>query len=585
MRKTVLLLLSVVLGIAIMIMPLCSVADSEKAINWGMDKNGVLTFSGEGIIKARSWSVMNPYDVKEIRIGDGITTIEGDTFSDCFHVKTVSLGKDVQLDNYAFGHLVPKEIQTVVLNGTKEFNAKAFCGGSVRNVVLNGDCPFKTEKDLLLSEDGKTVLFYFGSAKNLVIPEGIETIGAGAFYFSTVNQVVFPKSLKKIEEHAFYGSFYLTGISFLGESVDLSGSRQAFSDCSQLKTVSLPSSETISSSMFLRDTSLTDVMISEGTKIIEKEAFNGCGCLESVFIPNSVTEIDETAFPFGSAQFIIKCNEGSYAEKIAKEKGVACQLVKSVESIVLTEETLTLNKGKAGTLKAEVSPQDATNRKIEWVSSDETVATVKDGKIQAKGIGVCDIICKATDGGGARSVCRVSVIQMVQSFQIKEKKLSLPYGGTHKTEVTFKPGDATNTVLEWTASDNSICTVDKDGTVTAVGAGDCEITASTTDGSQKTVKISVHVSVFEAPELNIDVTEKGEMVIPIGCHGIEVTDIAVKTSKNTFFTGHLDTDGFHITPTARGNASVTLTNQKNKKDTLKLNIRVTEEAISAGNPD
>lgn len=69
-------------------------------------------------------------------------------------------------------------------------------------------------------------------------------------------------------------------------------------------------------------------------------------------------------------------------------------------SIIVDNTVLTfnLNTGKkTATIKAKVSPNNATNKKVTWVSSDPNVATVSDGVVTAKKPGTVTITAKTSN--------------------------------------------------------------------------------------------------------------------------------------------------------------------------------------------
>ena len=83
---------------------------------------------------------------------------------------------------------------------------------------------------------------------------------------------------------------------FLGEGVTSIEDR-AFYNCTSLTSVTIPSSVTsIGSSAFYNCTSLTSVTIPEGVTSIGSYAFEGCRGLTSVTIPEGVTSIGSSAF-------------------------------------------------------------------------------------------------------------------------------------------------------------------------------------------------------------------------------------------------------------------------------------------------
>ena len=68
-----------------------------------------------------------------------------------------------------------------------------------------------------------------------------------------------------------------------------------------------------------------------------------------------------------------------------------------VTDISLGEEKISVPVGTTVTVKAVIKPKNATNKKIEWSSSDKSVATVTKGKIKGVGQGTAVITAKATD--------------------------------------------------------------------------------------------------------------------------------------------------------------------------------------------
>lgn len=105
----------------------------------------------------------------------------------------------------------------------------------------------------------------------------------------------------------------------------------------------------------------------------------------------------------GSTEIIAK--SGNFTDK--------CQVsvVVSASSVILDQTDLTLSPGETATLTAKVLPEDSTDR-LEWSSSDETVAMVKDGEVTAVAEGEATISAKAGEKTATCSV-RVSNMQAV----------------------------------------------------------------------------------------------------------------------------------------------------------------------------
>lgn len=85
--------------------------------------------------------------------------------------------------------------------------------------------------------------------------------------------------------------------------------------------------------------------------------------------------------------------------------------VVKVSGITLNPDiSLEIKEGSSYTIKATVSPSNATNSSVKWVSSSPDVATVDDnGNVTALKAGSTTITCTAVDGSGVSASCPVTV--------------------------------------------------------------------------------------------------------------------------------------------------------------------------------
>ena len=79
-----------------------------------------------------------------------------------------------------------------------------------------------------------------------------------------------------------------------------------------------------------------------------------------------------------------------------------------VSKVTLNKKKLTLEIGKTETLTHKVIPTNATNTNVTWTSSNNSVATVSNGKVTAKKAGTSTITVK-TDDGEKTATCKVTV--------------------------------------------------------------------------------------------------------------------------------------------------------------------------------
>ena len=163
--------------------------------------------------------------------------------------------------------------------------------------------------------------------------------------------------------------------------------------------------------------------------------------------------------------------------------------------------SLELNGEATKALGAKMTPEDATDVKLAYVSSDESVATVDEsGNVTAVGVGECtitttivaDTTATAEDAGvdsemlvvpeNAKAETKVTVGKVIESITLDSNEGVLTVGNTHTIKATVFPEDATDKAVTWKSSDESIATVDAEGNVTAKDTGNVTIMAVNSDG-------------------------------------------------------------------------------------------------------
>jgi uncharacterized protein YjdB len=158
-----------------------------------------------------------------------------------------------------------------------------------------------------------------------------------------------------------------------------------------------------------------------------------------------------------------------------------------VESIVFAEEELQVTVGDTLQLQVTVSPENATNKKLEWSSDDPAIVGVDDsGQIVAKAAGSVYVYAASTDRSGAYSYIWINVSEPIilpDSIRISGPA-QLQLGQSAALSVSFLPENASNQTVYWASSDEGIAVVNTSGRVTALSPGTVTITAtSRADGS------------------------------------------------------------------------------------------------------
>ena len=153
-----------------------------------------------------------------------------------------------------------------------------------------------------------------------------------------------------------------------------------------------------------------------------------------------------------------------------------------------------LNDGNEATVEATVSPADATDVKVSYASTDEAVATVdKDGRVQVLQPGECDIVTTLTQEGKkvVEKKTHIKAFYEVEGITLDKTEGILTAGNTVTLNATVLPEEiADETIVTWTSSDEKVATVDENGKVTAIAAGEATITANAGEKST-TYKLTV----------------------------------------------------------------------------------------------
>ena len=132
--------------------------------------------------------------------------------------------------------------------------------------------------------------------------------------------------------------------------------------------------------------------------------------------------------------------------------------------------------------------------KVNWDSSDHSVATVNAGTVSAKSAGTA--VITASLENGEQATCNVTVTdKLINVITLDVKNARIEAGKTIQLTASYAPADASKTDLSWKSSDEGVAKVDENGYVTGIGEG----TATITCQSENDVEASCTVSVGPAP--------------------------------------------------------------------------------------
>lgn len=234
----------------------------------------------------------------------------------------------------------------------------------------------------------------------------------------------------------------------------------------------------------------------------------------------SVARVDNygsvLALKDGVATITVKTKDGGFTDscEVTVGNGGVPQTVK-VTYVDITNNSLFLNAGETTQLNVVVKPENATNKKIEYSTTNANVATVDaNGLVKAVGEGRAYIYAKSADGpsDSVYVYVRKSVTPQppkevkVTNVSVDRRYLTLEEGENYTLTATVSPADATNKTVNYSSSDSRVATVDANGNITAVKAGSAYIYAKSVDGPYAYSYVTVKAKETPQPPAEVKVT-------------------------------------------------------------------------------
>ena len=232
--------------------------------------------------------------LRSITIPNSVTNIGKRAFEECKGLKSISIPEGVKkIGDQVFVNCTNLESITIPSSVTEfGYQLCGRCPALTTIVVMDGNEKYDSRDgcNAIIETTTNTML---AACSNTKIPSSVTAIVDAFSGCSSLKSISIPSSVTEIGEHAFSYCTALTSIS-IPNGVTKIG-RYAFRGCSGLTSVSIPNSVTIiEEDAFYDCTGLTSVDIPKGVTNIT--GFGGCTGLTSITIPNSVTSIGAGAF-------------------------------------------------------------------------------------------------------------------------------------------------------------------------------------------------------------------------------------------------------------------------------------------------
>lgn len=226
----------------------------------------------------------------------------------------------------------------------------------------------------------------------------------------------------------------------------------------------------------------------------------------SAEVDYSFTMFDRSTGEMLYPELISAILRGTFVEN----KGGLGAIAKPAEIIAVTEFTLdaekvTLQAGETVKVAVAAATPEKNNDVIVWKTADDSVATVYNGLIQAKGIGVTTVTAYSFEGKAEKTVEVVVTAaaseKPVTKIGVTTGVVSLVQGQKADLGATMTPED-TDAFLSYVSTNEDVFTVNDQGIVTGTGTGTAYAIITASTGLTKSVKVKV-TGVADSGELRV----------------------------------------------------------------------------------
>ena len=462
--------------------------------------------------------------LNRVEIPDSVLHINEFAFYYCKNLKSVKMSRRLtSIGEYAFGYC--GKIYSIVLPETLTthgFSEFAYCAG-LKYILFEAD-PSNLERSSMFFDatgieciriakvdEAALNILYNGSQNVNVITDATEISEATSYNGSVVYSHVKRNDEQRLDNLYYDGewnqaTFWIDGMvlqmepvlsaqvlqapaqslidqylpdgaKFIGWDIDGDG-----------KADKLPATLTADLNAYaVYDTPIQSVSLPESAEVEEGYTKK----LTVTYAPEEYSH-DDTLLWSSSDETVATVTEDGTVKGIAQGEAVITAALKEDPSIKaectvtvtqvkygikLSEYQKELNVGETYQIPAEiVVPKDDTDT-TEWISSDESVATVSEnGEVTAAAPGETDI--RIRHGSIDEAHYTVRVYAPLQSIAFKETIEQMNVGDEKKLQITYDPVNTSDDKsVTWISTDRSVLSVNADGTVTAKGPGHAKIIA------------------------------------------------------------------------------------------------------------
>lgn len=367
-----------------------------------------------------------------------VSSIGEYAFSSCSNMSSVVIPNSVtSIGKWAFEFCrgitsieIPASVITIAVN--------PFSGCSSLNSikVQSGNPKFDSRNNCnaIIETNSNTLIT---GCKNTIIPYGITTIGEDSFSSC--------KNMKNIS---------------IPNSVTSIG-RWAFGVCTSLESIEIPNSVlSIGEAAFIECSSLTDVVIPNSVVSIGNAAFKYCYALRRVEISNSVITIGSNVFS--------SCNYLSSISIAGEGEWHSCNLSSASNSSL----KLFINSQISSVKGMQLKPSHVYCYSMTPPECDEISFTSYSGTLHVPATSLAAYFT-APFWSNFTNIVGDAVEPYIT---INQNSIEVQLNNQYSLSANISPADAYPQIVTWRTTNPAVATV-RNGTVTAVGIGECDIIA------------------------------------------------------------------------------------------------------------
>lgn len=341
-----------------------------------------------------------------------------------------------------------------------------------------------------------------------------------------------------------------------------------------------------------------DAVIPEGTTI--ESAVSSDTNIATVLMKEGKVVI--TGVAPGEARITVTGSNKKTAVVIVNVKSPLTGIVFKQEAVTVENKKLLSDNNKIiyGKAALEIGyiPEDTTDDKtINYTSSNIKVATVDANGVVTAAAESGTVVITAKTVNGKTAECTVTVKTreitgaLVDNITLNKTEAQVEEGKTIQLTAVITPEDAAIKECEWKSSNPDVAKVDASGLVTALMQGTATITATTTDGTEKSASCTVTVNPAKIAVTDISL-DKTTLSLEEGAEGrltalIYPTNATVKAvtwSTDAPSVATVDKDG-NVKAIGEGTAKIKVISNDNPNISAVCNVTVTAKKTEEPEPD